>query len=180
MSQTLDNPVTKDSATPSLQPVELFSVQGETEPIICMETEEDTVSEVTINYTPDTLCGDISGEDTSLKSKAAMLIHKAIGTMKALTDFDNMRTDLKKRKATKRGWKPTVTEKEQYGRLLAVLHTSVLSMKYSLKLSIKRTETEYYTQHGTFPTRCQHEYALLRKKLDYTKKLCNLWHTFEM
>ncbi len=172
LSQTLDNPMTEDGATSFLQPVELFSVQNENEHISCTETEEDTVSEVTIDNTPDTLCDDISREATSLRTKAAVLIQKVIGTTKALTDFNTMRTELKKKNASKRSWKPTATQKQEYGRVLAVLQTSVLSMEYSLKLhvSIKRTETEYHT-HGTFPTRYHHEYALLRKKLDYTKKL---------
>ncbi len=141
LSQTLGNPTTEDGATSFLQPVELFSLQNENEHISCTEIEEDTVSEVTIDNTPDTLCDDISGEATSLRTKAAVLIQKVIGTTKALTDFDTMRTELKK--ASKRSWKPTATQKQEYGRVLAVLQTSVLSMKYSLKLSIKRTETEY-------------------------------------
>jgi len=38
----------------------------------------------------------------------------------------------------------------------------------------------YHKQYGVFPTDSHHDYAMLRKKLDYTRKLCNLWHTFEM
>jgi len=62
-----------------------------------METEEDTVSQVTINNTHDTLLDSISVEGTTLRSKAAKLIHKVTGPSKALTEIDSMRTELKKK-----------------------------------------------------------------------------------
>lgn len=91
-----------------------------------------------------------------------------------------MRTLLKTKKASKRKRRPTVAEKEKYGRLLAMLQTAVLSTKYTLKQQIKTIEMEYHKRHGTIPTDSHQEYSLLCAKLDHTRKLCNLWHTFEM
>lgn len=176
--QTSDTHLVNHNPSSTLQPVNLL-FQTENEQINCMETEEDTVSQVTINNTHDALLDSISLEDTTLRSKAAKLIHKVTGPSKTLTEFDSMRTELKKKKAIKQSWKPTITE-EEYGKLLAILQTSVLSAKYTLKLSLKRMEIEYHKQYGVFPTDSHHDYAMLRKKLDYTRKLCNLWHTFEM
>ncbi len=163
------------SNTAQLQPVELFSaneVHG-SEPqtgIITTEVEE----EVTIDNTVDDLQNEPSTESSSaqipLKSKAAILIHKAIGTSQNLTVFDDMRTKLKEKKALPKHRKPTVTEQEQYRKQLAILHTSVLSTKYRIKESVQTMEVQYYKSHGHFPTHTQQEYGALRKKLDYIKK----------
>lgn len=68
-------------------------------------------------------------EDSTYKSKAALQISKAIGTQQILTDYDNIRTQLKHKAATTEGVKPSLSEKWKYDSLLSQLRTQLLSTK---------------------------------------------------
>lgn len=117
-------------------------------------------------------------EHTTYESKAATQICKAIGNPKILTVFDKLRVELKSKISQK--VKPTHLEKQKYASVLSQVHTKILSKKYELKSTIKKFEIEHFQKHGTLPSRKTKEYDILRKNLDYVKKLVTMWHNFEL
>ena len=181
--QSVPTPCTTLAIT-QLRPVELFAPPDVAEHphTVSSDLEDEIVQDVTISCTSDYLQGETSLENTRtcLESKAATLICKAIGPSHSLSEFDQIRSQLKRSKSTHQRWTPTLTEQEQYRKLLAQLHTSLMSTKYSLKASIKSFEINFHKKHGRFPSQKQEDYTTLRKKLDYVKKLGCLWHTFEL
>ena len=128
-------------ASTHLRPVELFGPPNVAEQnhTVSSDLGDGIVQDVTISCTGVNLQSDPSSENTcaSLESKAAALICKAIGPSHSLSEFDKIRSQLKRHKSTHTRWTPTHTEKEEYQKLLAQLHTSVMSTKYTLKTSIK-------------------------------------------
>ena len=121
---------------------------------------------------------DLQVPHNSFQTKSATLIYKAIGENSNLTKFDTLRAKLKAKKLNKQ--KPTPTEKNEYAKLSAQLHTMLLSVKYTTRDCIKTFEKGYHQTHGTFPacTNTNPEYQQLRKKLDFAKKLCGLWDNY--
>ena len=117
-------------------------------------------------------------EDNTFQSKAAIQIHKTIGSLDVLQEFDELRTNLKKKSSIK-GYRPSSSDKERYKTLLSQVHTQVLSTKYKLKTDIKKFETNYYCKHGVVPNR-KEDYDELHNKLDYVRKVLSLWHKFVM
>ena len=111
-----------------------------------------------------------------LQTKAAKIILKVIGQNSYLSKFDVLRAKLKSKKLEKQ--KPTPTEMEEYTKLSAQLHTSVLSLKHTTRDDIKVFEKDYHQTHCTFPDCTNPEYRQLRKKLDLAKKLSGLWDSY--
>ena len=112
-------------------------------------------------------------------SKAAIQICKAIGAQELLREYDHLRIKLKSN-AAKSKTKPSNSERKKYILLLSQLQTQVLSTKYTLKMEIKKIETESYQKHGLLPGRSRKDYDDLRKKLDYIRKLLAVWHNYEL
>jgi len=108
----------------------------------------------------------------SFQTKAAKPIHKVIGLNSYLSKFDVLQTKLKSTKLEKQ--KPTPTETEEYIKLSAQLHTSVLSAKHTTRDNIKAFEKDYHQTHCTYPYSRNPEYRQLRKKLDLAEKLSGL------
>lgn len=137
--------------------------------------EEETVSvEYEMEHEPCDL------EQSSYKSKAAILISKVIGQSEPLVEFDHLRMELKKKVIEKRI--PTPSEKAQYIKLLVRLEIKVQSIKSQLKAILKEYETSYYCKHGVLPpSRGEDvEYNQQRHKLDKARKILTLWHKFEL
>ena len=114
-----------------------------------------------------------------LQSKAAIQISKVIGHGEILKEYDTLRVNLKK-KSSKKGYKPSPSDRKHYNKLLSQVHTEVLSTKHKLKAEIKYYETNYYCKHGMLPSNKEKDYGDLRRKLDYVRKLLSLWHKFDL
>jgi len=112
----------------------------------------------------------------SFQTKAAKLIHKVIGLNSYLSRFEVLRAKLKSKKLEKQ--KPTPTEMEEYTKLSAQLHTSVLSVKHTTTDDIKAFEKDNHQTRCTYPDCRNPEYRQLHKKLDLAKKLSGLWDNY--
>jgi len=112
---------------------------------------------------------DISSEGNTeiLSSAAAKQISKVIGTPQSLSEFDNGQ------------YRPSTTEKHNYNKTLAAVHTLVLCTKYKLK-EVRAFETGYNKTHNTYPSQSTEGYSELLKKLDYAKRILCIWDRFEL
>lgn len=98
--------------------------------------------------------------ETTLHTKMANIIHRAIGDSSDLTLLDKIRQSLKE---SKKGKKPSAHKVEQYRTLTAKLHHQVCSARHEMKSQDVKFEHTYYKQHGVFPDRstCS-DYSMLR------------------
>ena len=70
-------------------------------------------------------------------------------------------------------------KKHNNKKLLAQLHTVLVSTKYKLKENIKEIENTHYNATGQLPAN-NSAYDQLRKELDYARKLLGFWYKFDL
>ena len=118
--------------------------------------------------------------NSTLETKAARQLEKVLGTTHTLILFDNLRERLKLKAASKKK-QIMSSEREEYKKLLAQIHTKLILQKYQLKEELKGVELSYYKQIGACPTiEDKNKYTILRRKIDVIKKTLSLWHSFTL
>ena len=111
-----------------------------------------------------------------LQLKAAIQISKVIGHGEILKEYDTLRVNLKK-KSSKKGYKPSPSDRKHYNKLLSQVHTKVLSTKHKLRQKSKIMKLTTTVSMGCYLATKIRD---LRRKLDYVRKLLSLWHKFDL
>ena len=103
-----------------------------------------------------------------------MLIGKVIDKHNpALKEFDDLRSNLKVKRAKKQA--PTMSERELYQRLQAQLHIAVICAKAKLKSELRTFEKEYFKRHRALPQENPQQ-----RQLSLAKKLLLTWNSFDV